>query len=109
MAEAVSFLATHRTGIAVGTPARLIDLLDHGSLSVAHLRRIVVDVSHIDQKKRGVLDMQDTALPVARWLARPELQARYGGAGEGDEGGEGGDAKDKDGANLAKPISILFY
>ncbi|CAK7245268.1 MAG: Protein cms1 [Sporothrix thermara] len=100
LAEAVSFLEGHRTGLAVGTPARLIDLLEQGALSVAHLRRIVVDASHIDQKKRGVLDMQDTTLPVVRFLSRPEFKARYGG-NEDD-----GDEKPKDGP---KPISILFY
>jgi protein CMS1 len=28
--EQVSFLQGHRTGIAVGTPARLMDLIDNG-------------------------------------------------------------------------------
>ncbi|CAK7272723.1 Protein cms1 [Sporothrix epigloea] len=100
LAEAVSFLEGHRTGLAVGTPARLMDLLEQGALSVEHLRRIVVDASHIDQKKRGVLDMQDTTLPVVRWLSRPELKSRY----RSDDV----DLKDvpKDGP---KPISILFY
>lgn len=90
IAEAAAFLKSHRTGIAVGTPARLIDLLDSGALSVAHLRRLVVDTSHIDQKKRGVLDMKDTALPVVRWLVRPEFRTRY------DQ-------------EAASPLSILFY
>ncbi|EPE04451.1 hypothetical protein F503_03513 [Ophiostoma piceae UAMH 11346] len=96
LAEAVSNLQSHRTGIAVGTPARLIDLLDNSALSVAQLQRIVVDVSHIDQKKRGVLDMQDTALPVAKWLARPEFKARYGRARKGE-------------GEASKPLSIVFY
>ncbi|KJR89745.1 protein CMS1 [Sporothrix schenckii 1099-18] len=105
LAEAVSFLGAHRTGLAVGTPARLLDLLDNGALSVAHLRRIVVDASHIDQKKRGVLDMPDTVLPVARWLSRPEIKARYKvGETEGDAADEKDKAKDG-----PKPISILFY
>ena len=96
LAEAVASLQSHRTGIAVGTPARLIDLLENGALSVAQLQRIVVDVSHIDQKKRGVLDMQDTALPVAKWLARPEFKARYGSARNGE-------------GEASKPLSIIFY
>jgi protein CMS1 len=37
----------------------------------------VVDASHIDQKKRGVMDMKETALPLARWLSRPEFKERY--------------------------------
>ncbi|KAI6381809.1 csm1-like protein [Pyricularia grisea] len=75
--EAVSFLKNNSTGVAVGTPVRLMDLLDNGALSTKSLRRIVVDASHIDQKKRGVMDMRETAIPLARWLARPEFKERY--------------------------------
>ncbi|CAK7266923.1 Protein cms1 [Sporothrix epigloea] len=100
LAEAVSFLEGHRTGLAVGTPARLMDLLEQGALSVQHLRRIVVDASHLDQKKRGVLDMQDTTIPVVRWLSRPELKSRY--RSSETEGKQ----VPKDGP---QPISILLY
>lgn len=48
-----------------------------GALSVEHLKRIVVDASYIDQKKRGVLDMKDTMMPLAKWLTRKELKDRY--------------------------------
>lgn len=48
-----------------------------GSLSVDRMERMVVDASHIDQKKRGVMDMKDTMMPLARWLARKELKDRY--------------------------------
>ncbi|KAJ9161610.1 Protein cms1 [Coniochaeta hoffmannii] len=77
MEEAVTFLNTHRTGIAVGTPVRLMDLLDNGALSVDNLKRIVIDASHIDQKKRGVMDMKETMVPLAKWLARKEFKERY--------------------------------
>lgn len=48
-----------------------------GALSATHLKRIVVDASHIDQKKRGVMDSKDTMLPLARWLSRTEFKERY--------------------------------
>lgn len=48
-----------------------------GALSVEHLKRIVVDASYIDQKKRGVLDMKDTMMPLAKWLTRKEFRDRY--------------------------------
>jgi protein CMS1 len=48
-----------------------------------------VDASHIDQKKRGVMEMKDTTLPLARFLARKEFKERYGDAG--------------------KPLTLLFY
>ncbi|ORY60505.1 U3-containing 90S pre-ribosomal complex subunit-domain containing protein [Pseudomassariella vexata] len=87
--ETTKFLQEHHTGVAVGTPTRLNDLVENGALSLENLERIVVDASHIDQKKRGVLDMKDTMLPVARWLARKEFKERY----------TAGD----------KPLQLLFY
>ncbi|KAL6361341.1 hypothetical protein LRP88_04809 [Fusarium phalaenopsidis] len=87
--EQVNFLQGHRTGIAVGTPARLMDLIDNGALSLDNLKRLVVDASHIDQKKRGVMDMKDTMMPLAKFLARKEFKDRYG-----DE---------------KKPLALLFY
>ncbi|KAA8636271.1 hypothetical protein SMACR_09079 [Sordaria macrospora] len=75
--EQVSFLKKSRTGIAVGTPQRLIDLIENESLSLDSLKRIVVDASHIDQKKRGVVDMRETMMPLIKLLTRKELQDRY--------------------------------
>lgn len=75
--EQKKFLAKSKTGIAIGTPARLMELLDNGSLSVEYLKRIVVDASYIDQKKRGVLDMKDTMMPLSKWLTRNEFKERY--------------------------------
>ena len=48
-----------------------------GALSVKNLKRIVVDASHIDQKKRGVMDMKDTMIPLAKWLSRTEFKDRF--------------------------------
>lgn len=48
-----------------------------GALSVKNLKRIVIDASHIDQKKRGVMDMKDTMIPLAKWLSRKEFRDRY--------------------------------
>ncbi|KAM5371616.1 hypothetical protein ACJZ2D_007896 [Fusarium nematophilum] len=87
--EQVAFLQNRKTGIAVGTPARLMELIDNGALSLDSLKRLVVDASHIDQKKRGVMDMKDTMMPLARFLARKEFKDRYG-----DE---------------KKPLALLFY
>ncbi|KAF5970186.1 protein cms1 [Fusarium bulbicola] len=110
--EQVKFLQKHKTGICVGTPARLMDLIDNGefgldpslsrlpqnhrqaltsagALSLENLKRLVVDASHIDQKKRGLMDMKETMMPLARFLSRKELKDRYG-----DE---------------KKPLALLFY
>ncbi|KAF4630072.1 hypothetical protein G7Y89_g8078 [Cudoniella acicularis] len=60
LADSIKFLKSTRTGIAVGTPTRLKDLMDDGALAVDRLERIVIDASHIDVKKRGILDMKET-------------------------------------------------
>ena len=44
---------------------------------MAALERIVVDASHIDQKKRGMLDMKETQAPLVQLLTRPSLKDRY--------------------------------
>lgn len=105
----MQFLKKSKTGIAVGTPARLEALLDNGesfplskaakiqdvlmflagALSIEYLKRIVVDASHIDQKKRGIMDMKDTMMPLARWLTRSEFKGRY--------------------AAEEKPLDLLFF
>ncbi|KAI5867443.1 U3-containing 90S pre-ribosomal complex subunit-domain containing protein [Durotheca rogersii] len=75
--ESVQFLEKHRTGIAVGTPVRLSDLVENSALKLDNLERLVIDASHIDQKKRGIMDMKETMVPLARWLARHEFKERY--------------------------------
>ncbi|KJZ75713.1 hypothetical protein HIM_04870 [Hirsutella minnesotensis 3608] len=87
--EQITFLSNRKTGIGVGTPARLMELIENGALSLEHLQRLVVDASHIDQKKRGVMDMKDTMMPLARFLARDEFKSRYD------------DPK--------KPLALLYY
>jgi protein CMS1 len=49
-----------------------------GALSAVHLERIVIDASHIDQKKRGILDMKETEVPLVQLLSRESLKTRYG-------------------------------
>lgn len=75
--DAVKFLKSKRTGMAVGTPKRLDDLMDDGALQVDRLERILVDASHIDVKKRGLLEMKETQVPLTHWLNRKEFKERY--------------------------------
>jgi protein CMS1 len=63
--------------MGVGTPQRINDLLEDGALSAKHLKRIIVDASYIDQKKRGILDMKETELPLVKLLTRKDLRERY--------------------------------
>ena len=84
--------------IGVGTPTRILDLLNagenrgfkvatlsyglhssnSGALKVECLDGIVIDFSHVDQKKRGVLDMKETQKPLMDLLNHPALKHRYG-------------------------------
>lgn len=75
--DSIKFLKSTRTGIAVGTPQRLKVLVDDGALQIDRLERIVVDASHIDQKKRGILDMKETQIPLVVWLGQQEFRERY--------------------------------
>ena len=76
--EAVEMCKKTRMGIGVGTPQRLIDLLEDGALSVENLERVVVDASHIDVKKRGILDMRETQGPLMKVLCREEFREKFG-------------------------------
>ena len=99
--EAVETVRKSRISIGVGTPRRIFDLLENGmlasflisfekngfitnrmigALSASHLERIIIDASHIDQKKRGILDMKETQMPTVQLLARNEIKERYGSA-----------------------------
>ncbi|KAK4697916.1 protein CMS1, partial [Lecanoromycetidae sp. Uapishka_2] len=72
--EAIAYVKRTRMSFGVGTPSRVIDLLD----AVTQLERVLVDATHIDQKKRGILDMRETQEPLMQLLNRPELKSRYG-------------------------------
>lgn len=55
-------------------------LIRLGALSVTKLEQVLIDASHIDQKKRGIFDMRETIQPLMQLLNRPELKSRYGSA-----------------------------
>ncbi|KAI5283631.1 hypothetical protein KEM54_001976 [Ascosphaera aggregata] len=75
--EAKSFVQNIRIGVGVGTPARINDLVAADCLKLNHLERIVIDGSHLDQKRRGIFDMKEIFLPLISFLTRPELVRRY--------------------------------
>ena len=67
----------YRVGIGIGTPVRITDLLQKGALKVANLRRIVVDGSYVDQKKRSIFDMKELFVPLSDLLSLPVFKERY--------------------------------
>ncbi|KAJ2895165.1 csm1-like protein [Zalerion maritima] len=99
MEEAVKFLGSHKVGVAVGTPQRLIDLVDNGALKLSHLDQLLVDASHIDEKKRGVLDMKETLMPLCKWLNVRQFRESYTASpSEGEGKGDG-----------QRPLRLMFY
>ncbi|KAL4970002.1 uncharacterized protein BDV14DRAFT_67183 [Aspergillus stella-maris] len=76
--EAKQFLDRARVGVGAGTPARISDLIDSGSLKLDELKRIVIDGSYVDQKQRGIFDMKETHMPLLQLLIRSEFRERYG-------------------------------
>ncbi|KAM0718207.1 hypothetical protein Q7P37_006539 [Cladosporium fusiforme] len=80
--EAIETVKKTRIGVGVGTPQRIIDLLEDGALKPDCIERIVIDASHIDVKKRGILDMKETQVPLVQLLTRSDLKERFG-TGEG--------------------------
>ncbi|KAF2643112.1 hypothetical protein P280DRAFT_467194 [Massarina eburnea CBS 473.64] len=80
VAEQVEHLKKNKIDFGVGTPERLSALLDQDALSTANLKRVVIDASSIDQKKRGILDMKELHEPLIKLLLRKEF------VGDGDDG-----------------------
>jgi len=93
MKESIELCRKKRMTMGVGTPQRLLDLLKdgkvtkHGSaaesdgalgaLSTENLQWIVVDASHIDQKKRGIIELKDVHGPLVKLLNLDILKERY--------------------------------
>ncbi|CAD0099635.1 unnamed protein product, partial [Aureobasidium mustum] len=71
--EAIKMVKESKIGMGVGTPQRLIDLFD----DAGRLERIIIDASHIDSKKRGILDMQEVESPLIKLLTRPSFKEKY--------------------------------
>lgn len=63
----------HRIDFGVGTPDRLAQLLEQKALTTKNLKRVVIDVSYIDQKKRGILDMKELHESLIQLLLRGEF------------------------------------
>lgn len=70
----IQYVKKTKIGIAVGTPTRLLDLFKADALKSTNLKRIVIDGSYRDEKKRTIFDMPEIANPLLDLLATPQLQ-----------------------------------
>ncbi|KAL5636172.1 hypothetical protein ACGC1H_004850 [Rhizoctonia solani] len=63
----IAHLAKTRVGVAVGTPARISQLLaEPDALSVKALSHIILDLTHLDTKQRSLLDIPETRVDTFR-------------------------------------------
>jgi protein CMS1 len=74
----IDYLAHTKVGIAIGTPARLKDLIEVDALKTSGIKRVVVDASYQDEKKRTIFEMKDLFLPLMALLNLTQLRQRYG-------------------------------
>ncbi|KPI40530.1 Protein cms1 [Cyphellophora attinorum] len=74
--ENIEYLAKTKVGIAVGTPARLYDLVEQGGLKIDELKTVVVDGSYLDEKRRGIWDMGDVFGALMRLLHHERVKGR---------------------------------
>lgn len=70
------YLTVPRIGIGIGTPQRLVDLLEKDVLRTSNLKQIVVDGSHLDQKKRSIFDMKELLIPLVELLSKKAIKDR---------------------------------
>ncbi|EPS36777.1 hypothetical protein H072_9645 [Dactylellina haptotyla CBS 200.50] len=87
LSEAVEYAKKTRIGIAVGTPARLVDLIKDGALQIKYVQRVVLDVSYIDTKKRGLWDIKEVQDKLVELLAIEGVRKRLEGGSDGDSRG----------------------
>ncbi|KAK6330892.1 hypothetical protein TWF718_003090 [Orbilia javanica] len=87
LSEHIEYSKKTRIGIAVGTPARLVDLIKDGALQIKYLQRVVLDVSYLDAKKRGLWDIKEVQYKLVELLAFEGVRRRLEGGGEEDSRG----------------------
>ncbi|KAI9669125.1 MAG: hypothetical protein M1831_000717 [Alyxoria varia] len=75
--ESIETVTKTKMNIGVGTPQRVIDLIDAGALKIEHLEHIVIDGSWCGLKKRTIFDIKEIALPLMKLLTRPDIKKRY--------------------------------
>jgi len=76
--ENIKHMKKNPVGIAISTPMRLRDLIDADALNLDDVKRIVVDGSYQDEKRRSIFEIKEVFRPLVELLSRAELKQRYG-------------------------------
>lgn len=70
------FLRKNKTGFGVGTPQRVSELIRTGALKLDNLARIVIDGSHVDEKRFGIWGHQEVFKAMISLLKMESIQDR---------------------------------
>lgn len=62
--EQVEFLRNNKISAAVGTPSRVLKLIQEGALSLDGLDFILLDATHKDKKEMHIFDLPEVAQEV---------------------------------------------
>lgn len=81
LSEQQAFLSSHFSPVAVGTPQRLADLINCGSLHLQHLAAIILDASWADQKMRTLLEGPETREALFHLLTLAPVRERISSNG----------------------------
>lgn len=76
LAEAVEVLKSKSTGIAIGTSARISDLLNTNALNLDNTSLLVIDSSFRDVKNRTIWDWKESREPLLSIIKNPVFRSR---------------------------------
>ncbi|GAA6000802.1 uncharacterized protein JCM10292_006434 [Rhodotorula paludigena] len=77
LSEHAEYLKKTHVGIAVGTPNRIEKLLSEtDSLHLTHLSHLILDVSHLDSKKRSLVDLPEARADLFRLVGSTAVMDR---------------------------------
>ncbi|GAA5958208.1 hypothetical protein JCM3765_002848 [Sporobolomyces pararoseus] len=77
LSQHAEYLDKTYVGIAVGTPNRIEKLLNEtDSLKLTHLSHLILDTTHLDQKKRSLMDLPDARGDLFKLLGCPKIMQR---------------------------------
>ncbi|GAA6029530.1 hypothetical protein JCM8097_003724 [Rhodosporidiobolus ruineniae] len=77
LSEHAEYLKKTHVGIAVGTPNRIEKLLNEtDSLHLTHLSHLILDQSHLDAKKRSLVDLPEARVDLFKLLGSKAVMER---------------------------------
>lgn len=74
--ESIDYVQKTKFGIGVGTPHRIKELVEKSVLKTDDLKRIVLDVSFVDEKKRTIMSQKDVFVALLELLNLDAIKLR---------------------------------